>query len=77
MIPAGFKPKNKFYRGEANPLDRAPVVAVHPELDSKVKQFYKVNMRKWSVTRPIDTKESFIASGGPSKHFVSQRAVGR
>ena len=77
MTPAGFKPKSTFFREEANPLDRAPAVAKHPGLDSKVKSFYKVKERKFSVSRPIDTTESFIASGGPSMHFVSQREVGR
>ena len=71
MTPAGFKPRSTFFREAANPLDRAPTVTKNPELDSKVKSFYKVKERKWSVNRPIDTTESFIASGGPSKHFVS------
>ena len=42
-----------------------------------LKSFYKIPARRFSINRPIDSKETFIASGGPSKHFVSARAVGR
>ena len=77
MQPAGFKPRSTFLRQECNPLDYAPTTQVHPELDDKLKKFYKVSERKWSVNRPIDSKESFIASGGPSLHFVSSRELGR
>ena len=42
MTPAGFKPKSMFHRQEANPLDRAPNIAKNPELDNKVKAFFKV-----------------------------------
>ena len=54
-----------------NPLDFAPSVAVQPELDNKIKSFYKVPARKFSINRAIDSKETFIASGGPSAHIVS------
>ena len=42
MTPRGFKPTSQFYRREMNPLDFAPAVAVQPELDNKLKSFYKV-----------------------------------
>ena len=77
LTPRGFKPTSQFYRKELNPLDLAPSVAVEPTLDSKLKSFYKVPKRKFSINRPIDSKETFIASGGPSKHFVSARTVAR
>ena len=77
LTPRGNKPTSQFCRQECNPLDYAPSVAVHPELDSKLKSFYKVSARKHSINRPIDEKETFIASGGPSSHIVSARAVAR
>ena len=77
LSPRGFKPKSQFYRREANPIDKAPSIALHPMLDFKLKSFYKVPERKFSITRPIDSKETFIASGGPSAHIVSARAVNR
>lgn len=77
MTCVGFKPKSQFYRKEANPLDRAPAIAHHPELDKKLKSFYKVPARKFSVSRPIDAKETFIASGGPSSHIISAREITR
>lgn len=77
MQPAGFKPRSNFFREECNPLDRAPTIAIDSELDGKLKKFYRNKERKFSVTRPIDSKESFIASGGPSMHFVSSRELGR
>ena len=73
----GFKPKSEFHRREANPLDKAPFEPLHPELDKKLKNFFKVPARKFSVTRPIDTKETMIASGGPSAHIISARAMAR
>lgn len=33
MSPRGFKPTSTFFRREANPLDKAPSVALHPILD--------------------------------------------
>lgn len=60
-----------------NPLDYAPSVAVQPELDKKLKSFYKVPARKHSINRAIDAKETFIASGGPSAHIVSARTTAR
>ena len=77
MSPRGFKPTSTFFRKESNPLDRAPSVALHPILDKKLKKFYKVPARKHSINRPIDSKETFIASGGPSAYFVSARNEGR
>lgn len=77
LSPRGFKPKSQFFRREANPLDKASSVPLQPEFDKKLKSFYKVPKRKFSITRPIDSKETFIASGGPSVHIVSARAVAR
>ena len=77
LSPRGFKPTSQFYRQEMNPLDYAPSVAVQPELDNKLKSFYKVPAQKYSINRAIDSKETFIASGGPSSHFVSARSIAR
>lgn len=77
LSPRGFKPKSQFYRKEMNPLDYAPSVPVQPDLDRKLKQFYKGSTRKFSINRAIDSKETFIASGGPSSHFVSARSIAR
>ena len=74
VSPRGFKPTQTFRRdGALNPLDYAPSVVKHPELDPKLKQFYKVKARKHSINKPIDASESFLASGGPSNHFVTAR----
>ena len=77
LTPRGFKPRSQFHREECNPLDIAPAVAMHPELDGKLKTFFKGSAKKFSVNRPIDSKETFIASGGPSQYIVSAREVGR